>query len=498
MRSFSMIFKYKSMLNVPLVLRTLGMMVLLLAAAMIPSFFVSVLYREQTSAISFFTVILLLGILGGLTVMRIKPSSQILKMREGFLVVGGGWILASLLGAIPFTLSGSIPSFVDAFFETASGFSTTGSSILTNVEALSKGMLFWRSFTHWLGGMGILVFAIALLPQLGISGQRIASAETPGPTLDKLKPKISDSAKILYIMYGGMTVAEAVLLKLCGMDWFDSLIHTFGTVGTGGLSDYNDSVGHFNSVSIDLVISLFMIMAGINFNLYYLLLKRKWKAFFRDAELRLYLLITGGAVILIAVNLYWSGLYDSIGQALRYALFQSSSIITTTGYSTANFDLWPDSSKTVLFMLMFVGGCSASTSGSIKVTRIIVLGKMLKRGFYKKLHPRAIYPIKIDGNPISADTVSGITSFIFLYIVVFFLGSFLISFQNFDLVTTFSATAACLGNVGPGFALVGPAMNYSIFNDFSKIVLSLMMIMGRLELFTILVLLTPTFWNPDK
>ncbi len=485
-------------LNYQLVLKTLAMIGIVLAAAMLPSVGVSVIYGEWHTALSFLTVIVPMAVAGFVVTKVLRPKSQVLKMREGFLVVGASWFLASLAGSLPFLISGAIPRFADAFFETASGFSTTGASILTEIEILPKGILFWRCFTHWLGGMGILVFAIALLPRLGISGQRIVRAETPGPTLDKLKPKISDSAQILYVMYGGMTIVETILLMLGGMDWFDALTHTFSTVGTGGFSNYGASIGHFDSLYIDLVIAVFMLMAGINFNLYYHLLKGQWKSFFADGELRFYLLIISGVTLIISAALYLSGMYHSIGQALRDAFFQTASIITTTGYATADFDFWPPLCKSLLFILMFIGGCSASTGGGIKVTRILVLVKLLKRGIYRRIHPQAVYPVKIDGRPVNADTVSGITSFVFLYLVVFFAASLVLSLENFDLLTTFSATVACLSNVGPGFSLVGPAMNFSIFSDFSKIFLSFLMIMGRLELFTILLLFSPTFWNPDR
>ncbi|WP_324824393.1 TrkH family potassium uptake protein [Sinanaerobacter sp. ZZT-01] len=485
-------------LNYKLILKVDAAIGILLAVAMIPSLIVSLLYNETDAAVAFARCIAPMLLLGSFAVYKIRPTTSTLHMRDGFLIVASSWILASIFGSVPFLLSHTIPSFVDAFFETASGFSTTGSTILTNIELLPKGILFWRSFTHWLGGMGILVFAIALLPALGIGGQRIIRAETPGPTLDKLSPKISDTARILYSMYFGMTLLEVILLCLGGVSLYDSLVHTFGTVGTGGLSSYNDSIAHFNSIYVDIVITIFMVLAGINFNLYYLLLQKRIKDFFSDYELRGYLLIIGIATILIALNLWFTKTYDTIGESLRYSVFQAASITTTTGYGTADFNLWPTFSKMVLFLLMFVGGSSSSTGGGVKVIRVLILLKLIRRGIYRKLHPRAIVPVKIQGRSIPSDTVSGITSFAVLYVCLLLFGSLVISLENFDMMTSISSVAACLGNIGPGFELVGPSSNYSMFSDFSKMFLSFYMLIGRLELFTIILLFSKLFWNPDR
>ncbi len=485
-------------LNYKLILKVDAAIGILLAAAMLPSLLVSLLYNEANAAIAFARCIAPMLLLGSLIVYKIKLTTSTLRMRDGFLIVASSWLLASIFGAFPFLLSGSIPSFVDAFFETASGFSTTGSTILTDVEALPKGILFWRSFTHWLGGMGILVFAIALLPALGIGGQRIVRAETPGPTLDKLSPKISDSARILYAMYFGMTILEVILLCIGGVSLYDSLVHTFGSVGSGGLSSYNDSIAHFNSLYVDIVITVFMVLAGVNYNLYYLLLQKRLRDFFSDYELRGYLLIIGIATLLIAWNLWSTKTYDNIGEALHHSVFQAASITTTTGYATADYNVWPTFSKMVLFLLMFVGGCSSSTGGGVKVIRVLILLKLIRRGMYRKLHPRAVVPVKIQGRSVPSDTVSGITSFAVLYMCLLLFGSLVISLENYDMLTCISAVASCLGNIGPGFELVGPASNFSSFSDFSKMFLSFYMLIGRLELFTIMLLFTKFFWNPDR
>ncbi|HYE67549.1 MAG TPA: TrkH family potassium uptake protein [Anaerovoracaceae bacterium] len=485
-------------LNYRAIVKLSGIIIDLLAGLMLPSLLVSVIYEEEEAISSFIYTILPMFVIGSIIIITVKADFNHLRIRDGFVIVALCWILGSFLGAIPFVLSGYIPNFIDAFFETASGFTTTGSTILTDIEILPKGLLFWRSFTHWIGGMGIIVFAIALLPMLGISGQRIAKAETTGPTFGKLTPKLTESAKILYTIYIGLTILEVVLLMLGGMDLYDSLIHTFGSVGTGGFSNYNASIAHFNSLYIEVVIMVFMILAGTNFTLYYYALRGHWREFFSDSELRCYLLILSGATLLIALNLWLSGTSDSIGQSLRFSAFQSASIMTTTGFGSTDFDLWPTFSKMTLFILMFIGGSSSSTAGGMKVIRILLLFKLIKRGIAVRLHPRAVISIKINEKPIPADTISAVANFFFLYVGIFFIGTLLLSLENYDLETTASAVAACLSNIGPGFNLVGPVLNFSLFSDASTFMLAILMLIGRLELFTIILLFTRQFWNPDK
>ncbi len=485
-------------LNYRAIIKISGILILILAGLMLPSLLVSFFYGEGDAINAFLLSIFSMLLVGSMITFTVKADFAHLKIRDGFAIVALCWTLSSLLGAIPFIISGYIPNFFDAFFETVSGFTTTGSSILTDIEALPKGLLFWRSFTHWVGGMGILVLAIALLPMLGINGQRIARAETTGPIFGKLTPKISESSKILYTIYVGMTLLEIILLLPGEMTLFDAMIHTFGSVGTGGFSNYNTSIAHYDNAYYEIVISVFMLLAATNFTLYYYVLKGRWKDFFSDSELRLYLLIVAISVLLIAFNLWLNDSYNSMGQSVRYALFQSASIITTTGYASANYDLWPAFSKMILFILMFIGGCSSSTGGGIKVIRILLLFKLLRRGVGIRLHPRAVFSTKINEKPIPADTISAVVSFIFLYMGIYFVGTLLLSLENFDLITTASAVAACLGNIGPGFNLVGPVLNYSIFSDLSKLMLSILMLVGRLELFTIILLFTRYFWNPDK
>lgn len=426
-----------------------------------------------------------------------QRSAAMLKVRDGFLIVGLCWIVSTLLGAVPFLLSGSIPDFFDAFFESCSGFSTTGASILTDVEALPKSMAFWRSFTHWIGGMSILVFAVALMPSLGINGQNIGVSDAPGPTLEKITPKMSDTAKALCAAYILFTFAETVLLCAGGMSLYDAFIHTFGSVGTGGFSNYNDGIAHFDSPYIDSVITIFMLLSGANFNLYYMSLRNGPAFIIRDAEFRFYLLIVISASVLVAANLYFTGVFDGVGRSVRYSVFQTASILTTTGFAADNFDLWPTFSKMILLLLMLIGGCSSSIGGGIKVVRILVLLKLIHRGIATRLHPNVIVTAKMNNKNVPPDTVTAIVNHVFLYMVVVFLSTLLISLNNLGLITSITSVLACVGNIGPGFDLIGPAGNFSVFAAPAKLLLSFLMLAGRLELFTLFILFMPRFWNPN-
>src|SRR5665648_530109 len=472
-------------LNWNVIFRVTGALFIVIGFSMIPAMIVSAIYTEPDIIEAFIKTIIPSILFGGLLILLNKQKEGRTKVRDGYIIVALCWILASCVAAAPFVISGEIANPIDAFFETCSGFSTTGASILTDVEAMSKGLLFWRSFTHWLGGMGILIFAIALLPNLGISGQAIAKAETPGPTLDKLTPKLSDTAKMLYLLYLCFTATETILLMFGGLSPFDSLVHTFGTVGTGGFSSYNDSIAHFDSAYVDIVISIFMILSGVNFNLYFIIIRQ-------------YLAIIGTSTLLIGIYLYVAGDINNIWTSFRYSLFQTATIISTTGFVTTDFYLWPTFCKMLLLLLMFVGACSCSTGGGVKVIRILVILKLIKRGVSLKLHPNAFVSLKMNNKPLPVDTVSAIASFVFLYIFTIFAGTIIVSIDDFSLLTNFSAVVACLGNIGPGFDLVGPVMNYSIFSNVSKLLLSFIMLAGRLELFTIFLLLTPRFWNPNR
>lgn len=485
-------------LNWNIILRISGALFIVISVAMIPSSMVSYIYQEPETALAFTKTIIPSIIIGGLLLLVTKQSTGRIKVRDGYIIVALCWILSSLIAAVPFVISGEIPSLVDAFFETCSGFSTTGASILTDVEALSKGLLFWRSFTHWLGGMGILIFAIALLPSLGINGQAIAKAEAPGPTLDKLTPKLSDTAKMLYLLYLGFTLIITILLKAGGLSLYDSLVHAFGTIATGGFSIYNDSIAHYDSAYVDLVIGLFMVVAGVNFNLYFILFRHGIRNFFQDLELRFFLFLVITVTLLIGINLFAANAYDNLFDSFRYSFFQTATIISTTGYATGNFDLWPTFSKILLLVLMLIGGSSSSTSGGMKVIRILVIFKFIKRGIARRLHPTAIVQLKFGSKALPIDTVSAIANFIFLYIITIFVSTILISMEGNSPMTNFSAVIACLGNIGPGFDQVGAVMNYELFSDPSTLLLSFLMLAGRLELFTIIMLLSPRFWNPNR
>lgn len=406
--------------------------------------------------------------------------------------------MASTIGALPFCISGAIPNYIDAFFETCSGFSTTGSSILTDMEALPKSMNFWRAFTHWLGGMGIIVFAVAITPSFGMSGQVIASAETPGPTLDKITPRFSVMARNLYLLYLAFTLAEVILLLFGGLSLYDALLHSFSTVGTGGFSCYSNSIAHFDNSYIHWVIFTFMTLCGINFNLYFVLWRKGIKSFFKDSELRFYLALIVIISFLIFLNLLAEGIYEDRSDCLRDSFFQVSSIITTTGFASADYDIWPTFSKMLIFLLMLTGACSSSTGGGVKLVRILVSLKLIRRGISMKIHPHRIVTITLNKKEVPQEVATNIANFIFFYIFIVFAGSLVISLNGFDLMTTISSVITCVGNIGPGYNLVGPTMNFSIFSPFSKVVLSLLMIAGRLELFTFFMLFFPHYWNSNK
>jgi len=479
-------------MNYGIIIKVTGYILLIEALLMVPSFMIAVYFGEP-DAMPFLLCILVTA-LAGLICAVVKSTDKRIKTRDGLAIVVVGWLLASFFGSFPFFLSGSIPSFVDAFFETVSGFTTTGATILNDVEALPKGLMFWRSFTHWIGGMGILVFTIALLPAMGIGSFYIFKAETPGPTADKIMPRLSETAKTLYLVYLILTFIQIVLLKLGGMSLYDAALYTFGTVGTGGFSTKNAGVGAYDSVYLQMVIAFFMVLAGMNFSIYVNLLKGNLRDTFKSEELKLYLSIILTATVLIFGSLYF-GKQENFGRALKDAFFQVSSIITTTGYTTVDFDLWPAFAKTVLFLLMFVGGCAGSTAGSIKVMRILVLVKVVKREIARIFHPRAMIQVKIGSRALPGETITGITGFFILYMLVFAAGVLVVSLEGLNMESTVSAVAATLGNIGPGFGAVGPMRNFSGFSNASKLMFSLLMLLGRLEIYTFLAFLAPRAWR---
>lgn len=422
-----------------------------------------------------------------------KPEKRTIYGKEGMVIVASAWILWSLFGALPFTISGSIPSYLDAFFETVSGFTTTGSSILTDVEALPQGMLFWRSFTHWIGGMGVLVFVMVLTTLDKKNSMYLMRAEVPGPEKDKLVPRTMSTARILYGMYLGLTLIEVILLLLGGMNMFDSLIHAFGTAGTGGFSNYAASVGHFDSAYIDGVISIFMILFGVNFNLYFFLLIRDFKPVWKNEELRTYLGIILAAVAVITLNI--SGQYPNPLKAFRYALFQVASIITTTGYATADYNAWPMLSQCILLMLMVIGACASSTGGGIKVSRFLMVLKCIKREIKQMVHPKSISIIRVNDKKMGADVLRSLYVYLMAYAGIVVGSVLIVSIDNLDFGTTFSSVLATLNNIGPGIADVGPVGSFAEFSPLSKIVFCFDMLAGRLEIFPFLMLFTASAWN---
>ena len=422
-----------------------------------------------------------------------KPEKRTIYGKEGMVIVASAWILWSLFGALPFTISGSIPSYLDAFFETVSGFTTTGSSILTDVEALPQGMLFWRSFTHWIGGMGVLVFVMVLTTLDKRNSMYLMRAEVPGPEKDKLVPRTMSTARILYGMYLGLTLIEVILLLLGGMNMFDSLINAFGTAGTGGFSNYAASVGYFDSAYIDGVISIFMILFGVNFNLYFFLLIRDFKPVWKNEELRAYLGIILAAVAVITLNI--SGQYPNPLKAFRYALFQVASIITTTGYATADYNAWPMLSQCILLMLMVIGACASSTGGGIKVSRFLMVLKCIKREIKQMVHPKSISIIRVNDKKMGADVLRSLYVYLMAYAGIVVGSVLIVSIDNLDFGTTFSSVLATLNNIGPGIADVGPVGSFAEFSPLSKIVFCFDMLAGRLEIFPFLMLFTASAWN---
>lgn len=478
-----------------LVLRILGLLVGIVSLSMIWPLYWSLC--DGTPDSGAFVASILIGICVGsvMFVLGRGDDYQELGIREAFAVVTLSWVVASAVGALPFYLSHSVPSYTDGFFEAMSGFSTTGASILTDIEANPRGILFWRSLTHWLGGMGIIVLSLAILPFIGVGGMQLFKAEVPGPTPEKLTPRVQQTAALLWGVYVFLSALEIAALSLGGMNLFESLTHTFGTMATGGFSPLNGSIGQYQNAYFDWVITLFMFLAGANFTLHYLVLKGKWGSLWSDEEFRFYAKVVLFSTASVAVALYLSGQADSVERAIRDGAFQVVSIITTTGYATANFDLWPFYTKMVLFLLMFVGGCAGSTGGGIKNVRIMVLIKRVGMEMVHLLHPQQIVRLRLNGRVLKEDVLTSMTAFFLLYTLLFAGFSLIMSATGLDLVEAMSGVAATLGNIGPGFGQIGPVGNYSAISDFGKWVLSLCMLLGRLELFTVVMLLVPGTWR---
>ncbi len=477
-------------MNISMVIYILGWILNCQAGIMILPVVTGIIYGE--SATWSFVITMAICAILGILMVRTSPKKRVFYIREGFASVALSWIVLSISGALPFIFSGSIPSFIDAVFETVSGFTTTGASILSEVESLPKCILMWRSFTHWIGGMGVLVFILAILPMSGGYHLSLMKAESPGPDVSKLVPTVQSSAKILYGIYIIMTIIQLIILLISGMPVFDSITVTFGTAGTGGFGVRNSGQGVYTDFQ-QIVIAVFMILFGVNFNAYFLLLQRKFKDAFKMEEVRAYFAIILFSVAVITLKIW--NIYGSFWQSAKHALFQVGSIITTTGYATTDFNLWDGTSKTILVILMMIGACAGSTGGGIKVSRILITAKTIFMELVYYIHPKAVRKIKIDGKVVGNEVLRNINVFLIAYFIIFAVSVFLISFDGFDLITNFTAVAATLNNIGPGLEVVGPTGNFGSLSILSKIVLIFDMLLGRLEIFPMLLLFSRDTWK---
>ena len=477
-------------MNYQIIIFIIGWILKIEGTFMLLPILTGIIYKE--SALWAFVIDGIICMLLGVLLTWKKPKHQHFYIREGFVTVALSWMVLSVMGAIPFMITGTIPNFIDALFETVSGFTTTGASILPEVESLPRCVLFWRSFTHWIGGMGVLVFLLALLKMVDGSHMNLMKAESPGPSVSRLVPTVRSTAKILYSIYIVLTVLEMVLLLVGGMPLFDAMTTAFGTAGTGGFGIKNDSIAGY-STHLQVIITIFMILFGVNFNIYYLALIKKWKQVYKNEELRWYLIVIVSAILLIGWNI--RGVYDTFGKALQQSAFQVASIITTTGFATANFNDWPEVSRTLLIMLMFVGASAGSTGGGIKVSRFIILLKSSAKELLQYLHPRQVRKIQMDGKTVEHEVVRNVNVYMMIYVLIFSFSVLFLAIDGHDLITNFTAVAATFNNIGPGLELVGPSTNFSLFSYPAKIVLIFDMLAGRLEIFPLLLLFFKETWK---
>lgn len=475
-----------------LIFKITGMALILEAAGMLASMLIGSMYNE--SPIPFIVPILLILCIAIPATLQ-KNNNLRFGIREGMVCGAIIWLLMSLFGAIPFRIcgQGEFSSFVNCFFESCSGVTTTGSTILTDIESMPRGILFWRSFTHWLGGMGILILALAVFPSMGEKTHHLMNAESTGPVSDKVVSKVTGNAKILYLIYVCLTIAEAIILCFAGLPMYDAVVTAFSNAGTGGFAVLNDSIGGYNNLAVEIIITFFTFCFGINFGVFFLLFTGRLKKIFDNSELKMYVSYVLVSIFLITVNIYH--IYGSVGAALRYASFQVVTISTTTGFMTADFMLWPTFSQAILLILMFFGACAGSTSGGLKSSRIIILFKSIGRGIYKKLHPNAVKSISFNGRYLSEDAVSGVHMYICVFFVLIVFGTLIISLDKYSITESLSAVITCLCNIGPGLNEIGPAGNFSGFSDISKTFLSILMIVGRLEIYPVLLLFSPATWK---
>ncbi|MFQ5583883.1 MAG: TrkH family potassium uptake protein [Calditrichia bacterium] len=479
-------------MHIKSVIHILGFLQIFLAASMLLPIPFSIYYGDSDWLPLLISAVI--TALFGLGAFRTTKFEQDLRPKEGFAIVTFGWIFFSIFGSLPFILSGKIPHFTDAFFETMSGFTTTGATILTDIEALPHGLLFWRSLTHWIGGMGIIVLSLAILPFLGVGGMQLFKAEVPGPVADKLTPRVTETAKILWGVYVLLSAVETILLMFGGMSFFDALCHTFGTMATGGYSTKNASIGAYNSAYIDYVVIFFMILAGTNFSLHYRFLRGDFKTYFRSEEFLFFLSILGVATVFIGGFTYTQNYY-SVSETLQKTLFQVTSILTTTGYGTADYEQWSFGAQIILFLLMFVGGCAGSTGGGMKVMRIFVLMRFVFSEITRLIHPHAVVSVRFGNTAIPREVLTNVTGFFILYMFLFAVGVFTMAAFGLDIQTAFGAVAATLGNIGPGLGGLGPTDNYAAIPFLGKWLLSFFMLAGRLEVYTVIILLAPSFWR---
>ena len=484
-------------LNIKAIIKICGLVIMFIGCFTFIPTIVSLIYGEIQTAMIFLFCGLIFALIGCLLFFSIKNTNRKIKSRDGLFTVNMVWLLTIILGAIPLSLAADI-SFIDAIFEATSGFTTTGATVIADVESLPNGVLFWRTFTHWIGGLGIIILVISILPSFGKGGYVIAQAEASKSMTDKIMAKYTDTAKRLVSYYAVMTVLCTVFLWIGKMNFFDSITHAMGAISTGGFSNYNAGLTELGSYYEYWVLIVFMVFGSINFTLYYYLFSKHWQEFFRDTELRWFIIFFGGASFLLTLDVFYTGTITNLGSALTHGTFNLVSTMSTTGLASANYDLWPTFAKMIILLAMFIGGCSASTSGGLKVYRIVIVLKLIKRNISRRLHPHAIVSIKSDEGPMRSDFVSAVAAYVFLYIVVIFVSSILLSLENQDFTTTASAVIACTGNVGPGFNEVGPLGNYDVFSAWGKLILSFDMLAGRLEMFGIILLFTRRFWNPDR
>lgn len=477
-------------MNTRMIARSLGLILLCLAALLLLPLIAGLYYGESVLG---FIVTIAISAAAAFVLTRFKPESTDISAREGFVIVGMGWILLSAIGALPFVISGDIPNYIDALFETVSGLTTTGATIMTDIEAMSRGGMFWRLFTHWIGGMGVLVFIMAVMPMNGAHSMHLMRAEVPGPTVGKLVPRVRQTARILYLIYFALTIIEAVLLRFGGMSNYDALLHAFANAGTGGFSTRAASIAAFDSVYIEMVIAVFMLIFSVNFNLYYLILLGRIRDVLHDEELRCYLVIVAFATVTMGINI--ADQYGGFIKALRYSFFNVLTISSTSGFGTADFTRWPPYSQSLIVILMLIGAMAGSTGGGIKLSRMLIFIKTTACDFMKIVSPRTVKRVAINGQRIDRDTVRAVYVFCALYALILVTGTLLVSFDGYDMTTNFTAVISCLSNIGPGIGLVGPAGSFAIFSPVSKLIFTFIMLAGRLEFYPMLALFATSFWK---